>query len=223
MATAFSANSSPTRLLISSVAKSRSIFGAPVLGIKKYQDWAVEKATPDSTLERYASGPTADASVRLAPMLKRSHVMSRTKCCAVSIVSGLLHAAVALAPAQATEPALDEEIIGNYGEEFWIRSGANLIGIWANNTHEVIYFICSPRTGAPISLRRTSGRATGFRPRSRFATELVELQAAALLQPVGADPARTQGLLRHPGADPEKFAGSKFSRQPRRGQAQGCA
>ena len=32
-------------------------------------------------------------------------------------------------------------ILGNYGEEFWIRSGANLIGIWANNTHEVIYFI----------------------------------------------------------------------------------
>jgi hypothetical protein len=32
-------------------------------------------------------------------------------------------------------------ILGNYGEEFWIRSGANLIGIWANNSHEVIYFI----------------------------------------------------------------------------------
>lgn len=32
-------------------------------------------------------------------------------------------------------------ILGNYGEEFWTRSGANLIGIWANNSHEVIYFI----------------------------------------------------------------------------------
>ncbi len=32
-------------------------------------------------------------------------------------------------------------VIGNYGEEFWIRSTANLIGIWANNTHEVIYFV----------------------------------------------------------------------------------
>lgn len=32
-------------------------------------------------------------------------------------------------------------ILGNYGEEFWTRSGANLIGIWANNSHEVVYFI----------------------------------------------------------------------------------
>ena len=32
-------------------------------------------------------------------------------------------------------------VVGNYGEEFWIRSSANLIGIWANNTHEVVYFI----------------------------------------------------------------------------------
>lgn len=24
------------------------------------------------------------------------------------------------------------------GEEFWTRSGANLIGIWSNNSHEVI-------------------------------------------------------------------------------------
>lgn len=32
-------------------------------------------------------------------------------------------------------------VVGNYGEEFWIRSTANLIGIWANNTHEVVYFI----------------------------------------------------------------------------------
>lgn len=34
-------------------------------------------------------------------------------------------------------------ILGNYGENFWIRSGANLIGIWANNSHEVIYFIAT--------------------------------------------------------------------------------
>jgi hypothetical protein len=32
-------------------------------------------------------------------------------------------------------------VIGNYGEDFWIRSSANLIGIWANNAHEVIYFV----------------------------------------------------------------------------------
>jgi len=32
-------------------------------------------------------------------------------------------------------------ILGNYGEAFWTRSGANLIGIWANNSHEVVYFI----------------------------------------------------------------------------------
>lgn len=32
-------------------------------------------------------------------------------------------------------------ILGNYGEKFWTRSGANLIGIWANNSHEVVYFI----------------------------------------------------------------------------------
>jgi hypothetical protein len=32
-------------------------------------------------------------------------------------------------------------ILGNYGEQFWTRSGANLIGIWANNSHEVVYFI----------------------------------------------------------------------------------
>jgi hypothetical protein len=34
-------------------------------------------------------------------------------------------------------------ILGNYGENFWIRSGANLIGIWANSSHEVIYFIAT--------------------------------------------------------------------------------
>lgn len=38
-------------------------------------------------------------------------------------------------------------ILGNYGESFWTRSGANLIGIWANNSHEVIYFV-GTRDGA---------------------------------------------------------------------------
>ena len=42
-------------------------------------------------------------------------------------------------------------ILGNYGENFWIRSGANLIGIWANNSHEVIYFIATrDAAGRPL-------------------------------------------------------------------------
>ncbi len=42
-------------------------------------------------------------------------------------------------------------VIGNYGEEFWIRSTANLIGIWANNTHEVIYFVTTrDAAGRPL-------------------------------------------------------------------------
>jgi hypothetical protein len=42
-------------------------------------------------------------------------------------------------------------ILGNYGENFWIRSGANLIGIWANNSHEVIYFIATRNAaGQPL-------------------------------------------------------------------------
>ena len=42
-------------------------------------------------------------------------------------------------------------VIGNYGEDFWIRSSANLIGIWANNTHEVIYFVTMrDATGRPL-------------------------------------------------------------------------
>lgn len=32
-------------------------------------------------------------------------------------------------------------IIGNYGDDFDIRSAANYIGIWANARHEVIYFV----------------------------------------------------------------------------------
>ncbi|WP_313348724.1 DUF1214 domain-containing protein [Paracoccus sp. (in: a-proteobacteria)] len=34
-------------------------------------------------------------------------------------------------------------VIGNYGEDFAIRSAANYIGIWANTTHEVIYFVAT--------------------------------------------------------------------------------
>ena len=42
-------------------------------------------------------------------------------------------------------------VIGNYGEDFWIRSTANLIGIWANNTHEVIYFVTTrDAAGRPL-------------------------------------------------------------------------
>ena len=42
-------------------------------------------------------------------------------------------------------------VIGNYGEDFWIRSSANLIGIWANNTHEVIYFVTTrDAVGRPL-------------------------------------------------------------------------
>jgi hypothetical protein len=42
-------------------------------------------------------------------------------------------------------------VIGNYGEDFWIRSTANLIGIWANNTHEVVYFVTTrDAAGRPL-------------------------------------------------------------------------
>ena len=30
---------------------------------------------------------------------------------------------------------------GNYGEHYWTRTAANLVGIWANNADEVIYFV----------------------------------------------------------------------------------
>ncbi len=47
-------------------------------------------------------------------------------------------------------------VIGNYGEEFWIRSTANLIGIWANNTHEVIYFVTTrDAAGQPLDGSQT--------------------------------------------------------------------
>ena len=46
---------------------------------------------------------------------------------------------------------LGTTIIGNYGEYFWLRSSANLIGIWANNTHEVIYFVTTrDAVGRPL-------------------------------------------------------------------------
>lgn len=32
-------------------------------------------------------------------------------------------------------------IVGNYGEQYWIRSAANLVGIWANSADEVIYYV----------------------------------------------------------------------------------
>lgn len=32
-------------------------------------------------------------------------------------------------------------VIGNYGEDYRIRTAANLVGIWANSRHEVIYFV----------------------------------------------------------------------------------
>jgi len=42
-------------------------------------------------------------------------------------------------------------VVGNYGEDFWIRSAANLIGIWANNTHEVVYFVTTrDAAGRPL-------------------------------------------------------------------------
>ncbi|MDJ0858633.1 MAG: DUF1214 domain-containing protein [Dinoroseobacter sp.] len=32
-------------------------------------------------------------------------------------------------------------VVGNYGEDFDIRTAANLVGIWANARHEVIYYV----------------------------------------------------------------------------------
>ena len=32
---------------------------------------------------------------------------------------------------------------GIYGDDYWTRTAANLVGIWANSTHEVIYFIAT--------------------------------------------------------------------------------
>ena len=32
-------------------------------------------------------------------------------------------------------------LLGNYGSDYWVRTGASLLGIWANTTEEVIYFV----------------------------------------------------------------------------------
>ena len=32
---------------------------------------------------------------------------------------------------------------GNYGSNYWIRSSANLVGLWANTNDEVIYFVAT--------------------------------------------------------------------------------
>ena len=32
---------------------------------------------------------------------------------------------------------------GIYSDDYWTRTAANLVGIWANSTHEVIYFIAT--------------------------------------------------------------------------------
>ncbi len=34
-------------------------------------------------------------------------------------------------------------VVGIYGEDYWTRTAANLVGIWANSTHEVIYFVAT--------------------------------------------------------------------------------
>lgn len=42
-------------------------------------------------------------------------------------------------------------IIGNYGDDFAIRTAANYVGIWANARHEVIYFVTTrDEAGAPL-------------------------------------------------------------------------
>lgn len=42
--------------------------------------------------------------------------------------------------------------LGNYGSEFWLRSSANLAGIWANTNAEVVYFLpTSDADGQPLN------------------------------------------------------------------------
>ncbi len=46
--------------------------------------------------------------------------------------------------------------VGNYGEQFWTRTAANLVGIWANSATEVVYFIAtSDADGQPLDGRHT--------------------------------------------------------------------
>ena len=41
---------------------------------------------------------------------------------------------------------------GNYGSNYWIRTSANLVGIWANNNDEVIYFVATrDADGEPLN------------------------------------------------------------------------
>ncbi|MEP1200900.1 DUF1214 domain-containing protein [Tateyamaria sp.] len=41
---------------------------------------------------------------------------------------------------------------GIYGDDYWIRTAANLVGIWANTTHEVIYFVATTDgNGKPLN------------------------------------------------------------------------
>ena len=43
-------------------------------------------------------------------------------------------------------------VVGNYGEHYWIRSAANLVGIWANSADEVIYYVCTQdNNGDPLA------------------------------------------------------------------------
>ncbi len=46
--------------------------------------------------------------------------------------------------------------IGNYGDDFAIRTAANYVGIWANARHEVIYFVTTrDANGKPLDGSRT--------------------------------------------------------------------
>lgn len=47
-------------------------------------------------------------------------------------------------------------IVGNYGDDFAIRTAANYIGIWANARHEVVYFVTTRDSeGRPLDGSRT--------------------------------------------------------------------
>jgi hypothetical protein len=41
---------------------------------------------------------------------------------------------------------------GNYGADYWLRTSANLVGIWANSNDEVIYFVATQDAeGQPLN------------------------------------------------------------------------
>ncbi|MBR0693718.1 DUF1254 domain-containing protein [Bradyrhizobium lablabi] len=47
-------------------------------------------------------------------------------------------------------------VIGNYGDDFAIRTAANYVGLWANARHEVIYFVTTrDADGKPLDGSRT--------------------------------------------------------------------